>query len=412
MNNLKLEELKPEIEDGNIEYKRIFKIDIDDLRLEALCSQMLWRVNEGNGEAIYFLGVNDDGTFYKWTEQEKENTIKVLKKIVSRAKLKILSIQKIYYENEFYYLKIIIREKNIIIPEKRILLLGPSGVGKTTFLANILLDKININDNESRLYLINHKHELKEKKTSSFNYRYIIYDNIKWVFIEVPGDDKYKKTRNKIFLSFGSSIDLVLFFDFKNNNWIHKDIYIECLKKINVPYININLYNDNSNNIFPNYSCKSLIDKKDFFDNLQKINKKHNYNSKIEFMILQVFKNNIMNFNDQNIILTGILKSGKIFENQELYLYTKNRIDNIKIKSIHLDGKPIHKISGPRTISICINNINLKSYNGFLSNNLLPKIKNISNNKFQTIYIDNQVFSNDTYRNYYLTNDNISIIDK
>jgi hypothetical protein len=35
-----------------------------------------------------------------------------------------------------------------------------------------------------------------QKKTSSYNYIYLNYNNIKWVFIEAPGDDKYIKTRN------------------------------------------------------------------------------------------------------------------------------------------------------------------------------------------------------------------------
>ena len=48
----------PEVEEGNIEYKR--KIyDLSDYRFEQLSSQMKWRINEGNGEALYYIGIND-----------------------------------------------------------------------------------------------------------------------------------------------------------------------------------------------------------------------------------------------------------------------------------------------------------------------------------------------------------------
>jgi hypothetical protein len=59
--------LKPEAEDGNIEYKR-FLINIDQHRFEQLSTQMNWRLYEGNNDAIYYIGVNDNGTLYKLTK--------------------------------------------------------------------------------------------------------------------------------------------------------------------------------------------------------------------------------------------------------------------------------------------------------------------------------------------------------
>src|SRR5438874_10651919 len=57
--------LPPEIEEGNIEYKR--KIDLlTKEKIIKFQTQMFWRMNEGkikNGidQAIYFVGVDDDG---------------------------------------------------------------------------------------------------------------------------------------------------------------------------------------------------------------------------------------------------------------------------------------------------------------------------------------------------------------
>ena len=53
--------LPPEIESGNIEYKLKITTDSDD-RIEQLASQLKWRIHEGNGIAIYMIGVADDGS--------------------------------------------------------------------------------------------------------------------------------------------------------------------------------------------------------------------------------------------------------------------------------------------------------------------------------------------------------------
>jgi DNA helicase HerA-like ATPase len=93
-----------------------------------------------------------------------------------------------------------IRKKSINYPEIRVVLLGDTGSGKTTFLSNILLNKIDDDLIEPRIYLMNHKHEIETKKTSSINYNYKVFNNIKYVFIEAPGDFKYSKTKYKILL--------------------------------------------------------------------------------------------------------------------------------------------------------------------------------------------------------------------
>ena len=153
--------LPKELDDGNIEYKRCL-VNILPNRIEEYITQMKWRISEGNNEAIYYIGIEDDGSFYEWTEKEKNESLKTIKKIVLKANLKIVKIEKIKYnmntDNVNEYFKITIRQKEQILIEKRILLLGPSGVGKSTFLANIILSKIDEKNKEARLYLMNHQH--------------------------------------------------------------------------------------------------------------------------------------------------------------------------------------------------------------------------------------------------------------
>jgi GTPase len=401
--------LTKELDDGNTEYKRCL-VNIDDKRMEEYITQMIWRVGEGNGEAIYYLGIEDDGSFYSWTVDEKDESLKTIKKIASKANLKIVKAEKIKYTTNEYF-KIIIREKEKLLIEKRILLLGPSGVGKSTFLANIILSKIDQENKEARLYLMNHKHELISKKTSSFNYLYLIHKDIKWVFIEAPGDDKYNKTRNKIILSFGSSIDCCLFIE--KDSWDKKDYYVKYLEAMKIPYININLYDSTSK-----YNTRKLIDKDNFFKNILKlcpniISQNMLENKNTEFVILQSFTNNHL-----GVVLTGILKTGNLDIYNTFYLHSNN-VFPIKINSIHLDGKPLTKISGSRTISICIDALgdSKESYLGIISNKKLEKINNFKiefnnkNSKGLTIFKDNKIMNYVNYKNYYQTNDKIFLVE-
>ena len=52
---------EPEEEEGNIEYKRYIST-LSKKRFSQLLSQMKWRLSEGEGKAIYYIGVNDEAT--------------------------------------------------------------------------------------------------------------------------------------------------------------------------------------------------------------------------------------------------------------------------------------------------------------------------------------------------------------
>ena len=58
-----------ENDDGNIEYK----LKIDDYKASDATTQMRFRVNEGNGEARYFIGIGDDGAVLGISKEEYES---------------------------------------------------------------------------------------------------------------------------------------------------------------------------------------------------------------------------------------------------------------------------------------------------------------------------------------------------
>ena len=85
---------KPEVEEGNIEYK--WRLDFkNDLNLKKLVSQILWRLHEGNEingiyEAHYILGIKDKGDLGKLTLEELDLTIDIFKKSLERASAYII----------------------------------------------------------------------------------------------------------------------------------------------------------------------------------------------------------------------------------------------------------------------------------------------------------------------------------
>jgi len=329
--------LSKEVEEGNIEYKR-YLVNLDKDRLNQLVTQMNWRLNEGNNTAIYYLGVNDDGSPYNMTNIERGESIDNINKIVSMNSSEIITMESIYTNS----LKITIKRKSSILlqhtTEVRIVLLGPTNSGKTTFLSNIILNRVDGNT-EARIYMMNHKHELETRKTSSFNCHYIVHNNIKYTFIEAPGMTKYIRTKYRILL--GTKPDIILLF--QGNSF---DEFI-C-KHINIPYINIDPFDSTSI-----YYCKKLIDRNMLFNNIcASVSPQQIFQDTcIKFNIMNVYPHN-----DIGLILSGFLVSGELKINQEILWKhpQSNSYINCIVISLHVNGEAYDMIDRPMILTICI----------------------------------------------------------
>lgn len=77
--------LPKESDSGNIEYKREISLN----NMDKYLTQMIYRLNEGNGIAYYYLGVDDNGNFYDWDEKVKSDSLKNLIDIISKINAKI-----------------------------------------------------------------------------------------------------------------------------------------------------------------------------------------------------------------------------------------------------------------------------------------------------------------------------------
>ena len=72
--------LPPEPQNGNIEYK-LKLVNPSATRLEHLVTQMKWRLREGNGEALYEMGVEDNGIMTGLSEEDMDSSLDTLQVI-------------------------------------------------------------------------------------------------------------------------------------------------------------------------------------------------------------------------------------------------------------------------------------------------------------------------------------------
>ena len=70
--------MNPENDFGNCEYKRHL-LNSDEEKLAKRTTQLVYRLKQGQGKAIYFIGIDDDGSFYGLTREQIEESISNLK---------------------------------------------------------------------------------------------------------------------------------------------------------------------------------------------------------------------------------------------------------------------------------------------------------------------------------------------
>lgn len=94
---------------GNVEYKRTL-VGISEAKIQTYATQMLWRINENGKQAIYWIGVDDNGTKVGVNEGDLVDTIANLLAIASEINA---SISAIYIQpfDDKYIIKANVRAK-------------------------------------------------------------------------------------------------------------------------------------------------------------------------------------------------------------------------------------------------------------------------------------------------------------
>ncbi|KAI6659209.1 hypothetical protein LOD99_14882 [Oopsacas minuta] len=179
--NVTNNQLPPEVEEGNIEYK-LKLIDPTAARLAQLVTQMKWRLREGRGEAIYQIGVEDKGNVAGLSEEDLDSSLETLKEMAERldATIKIIRTRTVDYENgekrfsaEVHVRKVPDDQQFI---EVRIAVTGHMEVGKSTLLGVLTHGETDNGRGRARLDLFRHLHEMKSGRTSSISQEILGFD--------------------------------------------------------------------------------------------------------------------------------------------------------------------------------------------------------------------------------------------
>jgi len=437
--------LPPEIEEGNIEYKRhLDHVKLTDHKYKKLSSQLLWRIDQNvrrglQSEAIYYIGIDDNGYISGIDLDQIIDSITMLKSIAHNANpnIKIIS-ENIHTFDNGVVAEIILRiMDNVKKDEKRICLLGDTNSGKSTLISVLCYNIPDNGNGSSRNYIFKHDHELENGLTSSIKHDIVgikggtlinySTDMIKtWKdivkksdtiieLIDLPGHSKYYKTL--IYGLSASNYDLVLIvIDISNDNGDNGEYYKNICNMLNIPYKIIytkidlidNPINDNQSIYISNVNKSGFSNLISFLDKINKnipnnrtngqINDKidcqvdSKMDCKIEFIINEVF-----NISDVGIVVAGILNSGKIMIHDKLLIGPiQNKFINVSIISIHrkqISSKYITKGESGSLVLQYKSNIPI-------NNNMVIISENMINNYILEFYV--KLYQQTNIHNLYL----------
>ncbi|XP_065216061.1 GTP-binding protein 2 [Planococcus citri] len=170
--------LPPEPSLGNVEYK-LKLINPTDVRFERLVSQMKWRLREGRGEAIYEIGVRDNGILAGLSCSEIDSSLQTLQQMALQLDATMTILRERHVEQDKKVIEVLIRkipddQQNI---EVRVAVLGGADAGKSTLLGVITHGDLDNGKGNARLNMFRHLHEVQSGRTSSISHEILGFNS-------------------------------------------------------------------------------------------------------------------------------------------------------------------------------------------------------------------------------------------
>eukprot|EP00002_Diphylleia_rotans_P015383 TRINITY_DN2987_c0_g1_i15.p1 TRINITY_DN2987_c0_g1~~TRINITY_DN2987_c0_g1_i15.p1 ORF type:complete len:287 (-),score=41.43 TRINITY_DN2987_c0_g1_i15:1408-2268(-) len=215
-----LESLMSEPQDGNTEYKlQLCSPSVE--RFQHLVTQMKWRLGEGQGEAIYEIGVEDDGTVRGIAPEQMDQSLNTLSLMAQELQAETTVLVTRNTRDGMKSCQVLVRkmvcDHNGLI-DVRVAVAGNVDSGKST-LIGVLTQGHNDNGRGSaRSQVFRFQHEAETGRTSAIshhilgfdvkgsvvNHRFglrqpswedIAQDSVKLVtFVDLAGHERYLKT--------------------------------------------------------------------------------------------------------------------------------------------------------------------------------------------------------------------------
>ncbi|XP_033101158.1 GTP-binding protein 2-like [Anneissia japonica] len=178
----RMENLPPEVEEGNIEYK-LKLINPSACRFEHLVTQMKWRLREGHGEAIYEIGVEDSGLLAGLNDADLQASLHTLRKMAHKlgATINILR-QRVVNDCQFEKktaCEVLVRKVPDDQPfiDLKLAVLGNVDGGKSTLLGVLTQGELDNGRGRARLNLFRHLHEIQSGRTSSISHEILGFNS-------------------------------------------------------------------------------------------------------------------------------------------------------------------------------------------------------------------------------------------
>ncbi|XP_030051723.1 GTP-binding protein 2 [Microcaecilia unicolor] len=174
--------LPPEAEEGNIEYK-LKLVNPSQYRFEHLVTQMKWRLQEGRGEAVYQIGVEDNGLLVGLSEEEMKASLKTLRRMAEKvgADITILREREVDYDGDLprKITEVLVRKvpDNQQFLDLRVAVLGNVDSGKSTLLGVLTQGELDNGRGRARLNLFRHLHEIQSGRTSSISFEILGFNS-------------------------------------------------------------------------------------------------------------------------------------------------------------------------------------------------------------------------------------------
>jgi len=157
---------EPEIESGNVEYK-LKLVNPSEDRIEHLATQMKWRLGEGNGEAFYEIGVEDDGNPQGLSDDDMKGSLDTLQKIAGKVGASV-NVLRITDGIKGKVADVMVRQcSEDTYLEIRIAIVGNVDAGKSTTLGVLTHSELDNGRGRARVNIFRHQHELETGRTSS-----------------------------------------------------------------------------------------------------------------------------------------------------------------------------------------------------------------------------------------------------
>lgn len=168
---------EPEQEFGNVEYKSSLVSKSQD-RIQCIASQMRFRVDEGEGEAIYVIGVSDDGSPVGVTDEDFTESFNNLSMAARENNYSITMLVTKTLKNSNKICELLVREKN---DQKyidiKVAVAGTVDAGKSSLLGVLTTGKNDDGRGSARLSIFNFRHEISSGRTSSIAHHILGFDD-------------------------------------------------------------------------------------------------------------------------------------------------------------------------------------------------------------------------------------------